>query len=392
MAFVAATRHLALLNDPADYQRLAVSLARHNTFGHTVIAPAGGPTAFRPPLFPLTLAAVYKVAGVHLGAARVVEALFGVVTVGLVGVLAHRVATRRVALVAMAIAAVYPSLVLAGGSLLSESIALPLELGAVLAAWRASSTPSRWAVRAGVAGLLTGLAILNRPNSALTIVALVLLAAIGRRGLRRVAPPAVLVVVAVVVVVPWLVRDLRVMHHFVPLTTQAGLVASGTYNDTAAHDRRAPAAWRPPNLVPEYHGLLHGDEYHEERRLRHAALRYVQHHPTYVLRVVGWNTARLFGFTGPQHTLASWTATGISRGWGAMAYWAWWPLAGLAIGGAFTRSARSAPRAIWLVPVLLWLSAVPLLSQARLRAPIDCFLVVLAALAVDSWWLQAERT
>ena len=383
LAFIAATPDLRLRSDPADYHRLAVSLDAGHGFGTTVVAPGGGPTAFRPPMFPVVLAAVYKVTGVHITAARVFQALLGTVSVALIGLLAWSVWGRRTALVAMAVAAVYPPLVVAGGTLLSESLAIPLELGAVLCAMRArtSRRAPAWAV---AAGLLTGLGILTRPNSAVLVVPVVLLSLTGVRPVRRLAAPALIVVVAALVLVPWLVRDRNVMGHVVPLTTQTGLVAAGTYNDTSAHDRRAPAAWRPENLVPEYRHLLYGDEYGEERRLRHAATRYVDAHPTYVARVMYWNTRRLFDTTGRASSRASWAANGFSAGWADAAHYGYWVVAVLAVGGAVTTNARKAPGALWLAPVLLWLVTVPVLGESRLRGTIEPFFVLLAALAIEA--------
>src|SRR5665213_2611910 len=82
VAWLVANGHLALANDPADYQRLAVSLAGGHGFGTTVVAPGGGPTAFRPPLWPVFLAGLYWLVGGHLLVARAVEVVLGVVTAG----------------------------------------------------------------------------------------------------------------------------------------------------------------------------------------------------------------------------------------------------------------------------------------------------------------------
>ena len=180
------------------------------------------------------------------------------------------------------------------------------------------------------------------------------------------------------------------MGHFVPLTTQTGLVAAGTYNDTAAHDARSPAAWRPENLVPEYRSLIFGDEYHEERRLRRAAAHYVRAHPAYVGRVVYWNTGRLFGLTGLEDNRRSWAANGFSRRWADIAFYGYAVVAGLALGGLAARATRRAPLGLWLAPALLWLATVPLLGESRLRAPIDPFLVLLAAVGLTAAWRRGQ--
>ena len=69
-------------------------------FGETGLAAGGGPTAFRPPLYPLFLGAVYAVTGDSITAARLLQALLGVAAVGLLGVIAWQLWGRRVALIA----------------------------------------------------------------------------------------------------------------------------------------------------------------------------------------------------------------------------------------------------------------------------------------------------
>jgi hypothetical protein len=61
----------------------------------------------------------------------------------------------------------------------------------------------------------------------------------------------------------------------------------------------------------------------------------------------------------------------------------------LALVGAFTRRARRAPRWLWIVPVL-FLPAVLIDSFTRYRAPIDAFLIMLAALAIAAFAEQSR--
>jgi surface polysaccharide O-acyltransferase-like enzyme len=393
LGLVAATRGMRLVNDPADYFRLAVSIAHGHGFGQTVVAPGGGPTAFRPPLYPLALGAFFKVFGVSVTGARVAQALLGTLTVALVGVLVRQLWGRRTALVAMAIAAVYPPLLLAGGALLSESIALPLELAGLIVVLRARSSSRPWAWLAG-AGVLAGLGILDRPDSVVLLLPLCLLAwARDRRSWRKALPAGLVVLAALVTVTPWLIRDAVVMGRFIPLTTQSGLVASGTYNDAAAHDSSSPAAWRPSNLVPEYLPLLRGTEYQENQALDTASVNYLEHHPTYLATVTFWNTVRLFELRGPSGTRASWAANGYGGTAADLAFAGFCVVAALALAGATTRAARRAPWALWLTPVLVTASTVVVLGESRLRALVDPFLVILAALAVVAAInrLQARR-
>lgn len=99
--------------DAADYDRIALSLAQTGSFPSSVLAPRGGPTAFRPPAFPVALALTYKLTGAttpraRWQAGRVMEALLGSVTVLLLALLALELAGPAVALGAAGLAAIYP--------------------------------------------------------------------------------------------------------------------------------------------------------------------------------------------------------------------------------------------------------------------------------------------
>ncbi|MBV8944727.1 MAG: hypothetical protein JOZ95_04855, partial [Solirubrobacterales bacterium] len=57
-----------------------------------------------------------------------------------------------------------------------------------------------------------------------------------------------------------------------------------------------------------------------------------------------------------------------------------WILCALALAGSFTRLTRAAPRWPWLIPLLLALSVVLVnVETPRFRAPVDPFLILLAA-------------
>ena len=82
------------MTDSLDYDRHATSLAQTGSFPASQFN-ASEPTAFRPPLYPLALAAVYKVAGPshearRIDAGRGFQALLGTIVVGLIAGLIAR--------------------------------------------------------------------------------------------------------------------------------------------------------------------------------------------------------------------------------------------------------------------------------------------------------------
>lgn len=382
LALILATPDLPLRDDPADYHRLAASVARGHGFGDTVLAAGGGPTAFRPPLYPFLLGVVYRLGGVDVGTARLVQAGLGVAAVGLLGLLAARLAGRKVALVTMALAAVYPPLLLAGGSLLSESVSLPLELGALLAALahRRSGGGWRWPLLAGV---LVGLAVLARPNHAVLLVPVALLVA-GPRPRRR-APVAVAVVGAVAVVAPWAVRNAVVFGRFVPVSDLDGYVAAGVYNPVSAALGAHPAAFVPPVAVPDYAPLFADpslDEVALGDALRRRAVEFARDHPAYVPKVVAFNTLRLFDLGGWSFTRIAARSLGYGPRLADIEVVSFLVVAVLALAGLTDRRARQVPAALWWTPVLFVATTVPLLGTFRYRLPIEPFVLLAAAFAV----------
>jgi 4-amino-4-deoxy-L-arabinose transferase-like glycosyltransferase len=378
VVFVRATHWPPPIFDPADYDRHAVSLANGHGYPMSLISGPGDPTAMRMPLYPTFLAAVYKLFGHSIGAARIAQTLLGTATVGLVGLIAYRLFGRRVGLAALAIAAVFPPLIVLEGSLMSENLLVPLELAALACALehRRSSRRYRWAVAAGV---LTALAMLTRPN------AIVLLLALGigiwtARPRARLATLAFLTAAAVVFA-PWPIRNALTLHAFVPLSTEGGLVATGIYNDYSrtrihAEPGRWQQPWRYPNASRPIWREKQLTEPQMDAKLRSTALRYVRGHPLYPLEVGFWNSLRLLHV---EDGYPAWARNLISlpAGPAELAMYAFFPVLLLALAGALV--ARRAPPFVWLVPALMWLSVVFFTSEPRSRAPIDPFFVVLAA-------------
>lgn len=384
---VVAVQPMTLVDDSADYQRLAVSLAHGHGFGVSQVAQGGGPTAFRPPLFPLALGALYKVIGVHLTDARLVEALAGAITVVLLAVVTWLLWGRAIGLTAGVVAAVFPPQLMASTSLMSESVALPLEMATLLAAVayrRSGRIGYAWGAGAGL-----GLLVLTRPSLAVLVVPVCILLYRRRPSLRALMPVGAVVVAGMIVVTPWLIRDRLTMHTWIPLTTQDGYVLSGTYNDASANDPRYPGIWRPPVGVPSLERLLaahpRAGEVETSALLQSAALRYLRQHPAYEATVVVQNTLRVFDLAPFGETrLATFTEYGYGSPWGNLEIVSGWAVLALAVAGGLTKAGRKAPMAVFLAPVLLWLSTVVFQAVPRFRAVIDPFLIALAAAALVS--------
>jgi 4-amino-4-deoxy-L-arabinose transferase-like glycosyltransferase len=369
--------------DPADYQRHALSISRGDGYPESLVA-GGGPTASRPPLYTYWLGGVFKLSGERVSTARYAQAVIGTLTVALLGLLAWQIWGRRVALIAVALAAVFPPLIVVGASLLTEPLYLPLELAALAAViqHRRSRHRYRWVVAGGV---LAGLMILTRETGAVLLVAFAAGVWTGtpRLSRRALAPPVLLLVVAALTVLPWTLRNAIVMDSFIPVSTTGSFALSGIYNDAA---REARAAFRVPQLDPRYAPIVRRTDLEEAevaRKLRGEVVDYVGDHPTYVPEAGFWNTLRMLHLYDPSYARVNARDNALGRGLANLGLYGFYPVALLAALGAFTRRARECPRFLWLAPLLL-ASVVFGGSFIRYRAPIDPFLILLAALAVAS--------
>jgi 4-amino-4-deoxy-L-arabinose transferase-like glycosyltransferase len=391
LVVIVATPHFTPVTDSADYDRMSVSLADHGRFPASNIAPHGGATAFRQPLFPLVLAGAYEIVGTHRQhtrwvAGRVLEAVLGTIAVVLAAFIALRLFGAGIALLVGLIAAIFPPLVLVGSSLMSESLFVPLVLAAVAAALQARSAPRPlpWALAAGA---LAGLAALTRGNGIVLLPGICLLVyALRGRGRTALRAPLAALVAGLLVLVPWTVRNWDVFGQFAPLGTETGYTVAGTYDAIAQHRPDYPAMWVPPGLELGRAAAAHpsANEAQLSSRLTSVGLDYIGAHPGSLARTALWSTLRLFNLTG----------TGVER-WAAQyeAYPTWladasvyafWVVGALALIGALTAAARAAPPALWLCPVLLLASTVLVIGLTRYRSPADPFIVMLAALGLGT--------
>jgi 4-amino-4-deoxy-L-arabinose transferase-like glycosyltransferase len=401
---VLTSPHFHTFNDSAQYDQYAIQLAHHGNFPQSAATFHGGPTAYRPPLFPGLLAILYKIVGTGSAHtrwewARMLEAVLGVIVVLLVFAIAQRIFATRVALVAAAVTAVYPPLITANSSLLSESVFIPCVLASVWAAlvYR-DRRQLRWAVASGV---LLGLSALTRGNGLELIIPIWFLVWVQRPRWSWAAlkPLAALTAALVVTVTPWTIRNFAQFHQFVPLTTEAGYAVAGTYSTAAQNTHPYRDLWTTP-LLQLYQAYKQNPNLNEEQaseQLTKDGLRYIGHHPLSLVTTFYWNTVRDLELTpsiekylAPFEGYPTWLAE--------LSVYAFWVLALLCIAALWSRrggslSWRAAPPALWGIPLVVFLTTVPWLGVMRYRVPADPFLILPATLVlVAAWDRLAART
>ena len=210
-----------IYRDSIAYDRMGGLLVSSGTLS---LSEAGVPvpSAFYTPGYPLFIAAVYAVFGTGAGresALYLAQAVVSVITLFAIYRIGLRMYGRKVALLAVAIGALYWPFVMANNLALTEVLFMLVLSFLVLAAVRLLQSASWW--NAALFGLLLGLCCLVRPVVVLWGVApfLFLLKKVPFRRLTLMGGLALLVFS--LVMSPWWVRNAEAFGRFVPFNTSS---------------------------------------------------------------------------------------------------------------------------------------------------------------------------
>lgn len=384
---VIATPGFTPSGDPADYETHARSLLDHGAYPPTALAEPYTPSAMRPPAYPVLLAGAYALPGDDRTAGRLLGALLGTLSVGLLIVLAGRIFGPRTGRWAGLVAALSGPLVWLNASLLSESLFVPLVLGLLLCLERHGRRPSLGT--AAAAGALAGAAMLTRSNGVVLLLPLLGALLLAGRDRRALAAGGVALAAVALALAPWTIRNAARFDRLLPLGTQGGYTAAGQWNEVAAAPGDLQAVWRLSQDVPSLAGLFGRpgvDEAELDAALRRRALAFARERPRHVATALGLNTLRLLdlgpgrGFTTgvalgemgvPESQRAGLRVTGYATLLLA--------LAGCAL--LLTRGPRP-PWWLWVMPVALFLSVAPLSGSPRYRGAVEPFVAIAAAVAI----------
>lgn len=220
LVYPAIRESLGAHPDPDRLGELAGNLLGGKGFVYS--SPPGVVPAFdRGPVYPTVVAAVYWVSGgPSLAAVQVMQAVFHGLTCWLVFILASRLASIRVALIAQSLCALHPMLLWYTSRIWIETISTSLVTAVVLALHLVHEQPHPG--RGGAAGVLLGVASLTKsvllPFSVIAAAFLLL-----QKGKAAAGSAATMLVLCAVVVLPWTVRNTLASGAFVPVHTGLGL-------------------------------------------------------------------------------------------------------------------------------------------------------------------------
>jgi 4-amino-4-deoxy-L-arabinose transferase-like glycosyltransferase len=384
-----------LQDDVDGYRHLAINVIETATFGYTIEDADGRsdrvrPTAYRPPLYPLMLAAVGWHGRVPLVAVAGLHLLLGVATVGGVYALGRHWRLGNWALLAALLIAFDPILLRQSSLVMTETAATALAVAVLLALVRLDGRPI--ATNAVLAGAAIALAVLCRPTFLIWFagIAATLLVLPYTSFRRRMPVVASFVVACGVLLGLWVGRNVAVLGHPVLATTHGGYtLLLGNNEGFYDYLETAPwgATWDSSALDAKYNRVkdsLDGDEVLADRWAYREAQRYIGQQPSVFLRSCLVRVGRLWGVL--PHRVGTSETMSVRLQRYAVGVW-YAAVFLLAIVGVFRLGRRLCVRPVlWGLMLCLSFTAVHTFywSNLRMRGPLMPVVCLCAAVGMQS--------
>lgn len=299
IAFAVAVR-LVYLVQSADIPSFAMPLVDSEVYDRAARALAAGdglgePFFFQPFLYPFVLGLIYLVTNGSVVAAKLVQAVLGAATCGLVAGLGERVADRRTGLVAGFITAIYGPLIFFESELLAAGWAAFFSVLLLLLFLAARDAPS--ARRLLGLGIAAGLALITRPTFLPFVgaAAIWLAAALWRRhgGGPAIRSLAVAVAGAMLVLVPVAAAALAVTGeaHVLPASGGLNLHLGNNAEPCETLTIRPGQEWHELVTAPMAAGAH--SLWQQDRYFRAAVLDFIRTNPTDFVRGLLWKSLQM---------------------------------------------------------------------------------------------------
>jgi len=346
-----------------------------------------GPTAWLTPVYPLLLAGIFKTFGIYtlhsFYAAVFLNILFSAATCLPIFSAGKRVAGIGVASVAAWLWALFPN-----GILIPFEWIWDTSLSAFLAAtllWATLSLRESPRLRDwSLYGLLWGLTLLTNPALALLFPVLLVWAAYRKRDRERarLLRPALAAAVAILCCAPWIVRNYRQFHKFIPLRSNFAFeLYIGNNENYDEQHRFRPGAITQDREILRYLHMGEAAFMEEEQR---KALAFITTHPRIEVRLVALRFVDFWlGTPAPVAALAQTDSLPIRL---LLLCNYLTPLGALL--GMLVLIAR---KSVYALPLLAFPVVFPLVyyvthTSLRYRHPIDPIVLLLIAIGVGGLW------
>jgi 4-amino-4-deoxy-L-arabinose transferase-like glycosyltransferase len=359
LLYLLFTGHGPLTSDAGQYVVIAKNLATGHGFSAVYPQLTTHETAFRPPLYPMLLAAAYWVFGASAGLARGINVALGVGVVGLTFFVVQRGISRRAAVWAALAVAVMPNLIANDTFALDEPLALLLILLLVNFMLR-----RRWIW----AGAAVGALILTRPSAQFLVLVLAVWV-IVQFGWKKML---MFVVTAGLVVTPWVIRN------WVQIGTPT-IATSNGYNWAAIYSPPAQklGTFIDPIFDPYFNSqrILQFNEAKWSSYLERVGVDNLERHPTYVEHVVTRNFAAFFELR-PSYNVGAESDDGRDLRIVNGTLWVFYIELVVGSAGLLLRWKNEEVRLLFIQAAYFTTASLLFIAAPRLRAPIDLTLAV----------------
>ena len=204
-----------VVGDAAAYDGLAIGLIEGKGYG-------GGTSSYWPPGQPFFLAAIYTVFGYNPQIACIFQAFISSLTCIVIYYIGKTVLNKKMGLISVFIAALYPTFIIYSGQLLTETLFIFLLPLSILYLLKVHEEPS--AKNLIIAGVSFGLATLVRPIIVGFIPFILIWMLLSSKERKRNLMKFIAIfLIAMVVVSPWTIRNYNVHHEFVLVSTNGGV-------------------------------------------------------------------------------------------------------------------------------------------------------------------------
>ncbi len=198
-----------------------LSVARNINVGRGFSEYYGIPTAFVPPIYPYFLAGMYRIFGPHPFAVQLFQVLLGAMVCLAIYRMASILFGHRAGILAMAVSALYPELLVMTGYLYTETLYMALSSWSFVFMLEGMSAKGRWRDWI-MGGILFGLGLLTRHVLLFFPIFLGVLFLVFRKTRMHFKKLLAFAFIAYALLVPWTIRNYSVFHAFVPVATGGG--------------------------------------------------------------------------------------------------------------------------------------------------------------------------
>ncbi len=269
------TVHTYPISDFAWYHERAVGLIQGE--GYSV---HGNPTAYWPIGYPLFLAALYKVFGVHFYVAKVFNIIMSSVTVGLTFLLGRNLWSFAGGLCAGILLAILPSQIEWTSVLCSEVLYTFLLVTSLYIFTLKKPEEQNW-FHPLASGVLLGLGCLVRPVGLLLPLFLWFIYFFSTKNFKRgVVLGGILVASTLLTISPLTIRNYIVFKSFIPVSTNGGINLWQGNNPNATGGYYWPSDPESNPLTPYFN-----DEVKRDQVARKLALEFICNNPDKFLRL-----------------------------------------------------------------------------------------------------------